>query len=279
MKVRVLSENTPYPGLGCEHGLSFHIEYNGKKYLLDTGASGLFAENAEKMGVDLADVDAAFLSHAHYDHSGGFAEFFRQNRTAKVYLQRAAKEKLCYKIIGPQRKYIGIPEGLLDDCRDRFVYVDGYREIGEGIHILPHTTEGLAKRAEHAHMYAVSSYGTEPDDFSHEQTVIFCEKDGLVCFNSCSHAGVENIIKEVKEAFPGREILAFFGGFHMKGAEGNDSCSFPQQEVRDVASFLTETCVAQFYSGHCTGTTGFAWLKEVMQDRLTALHPGMEAEI
>ena len=38
MKVIVLIENTSKCSLCAEHGLSVYIEYNGMKYLLDTGA-------------------------------------------------------------------------------------------------------------------------------------------------------------------------------------------------------------------------------------------------
>ena len=69
MKMVVLVENSSRCRLCAEHGLSVYIEYEGKTYLLDTGATALFAENAKELGIDLSKVDTAFLSHAHYDHS------------------------------------------------------------------------------------------------------------------------------------------------------------------------------------------------------------------
>lgn len=84
MKVTTLIENQAPDSLCREHGLAMHIEYKGKNYLLDTGASGQFAENAHRLGICLSDVDAAFLSHAHYDHSGGYREFFSEIGRAHV---------------------------------------------------------------------------------------------------------------------------------------------------------------------------------------------------
>ena len=80
MKITVLIENRASGELCCEHGLSIYIEHYGKNYLLDTGASNTFMKNARKMQISLADVDAAFLSHAHYDHSGGYGGFFEENK-------------------------------------------------------------------------------------------------------------------------------------------------------------------------------------------------------
>ena len=39
--------------------------------------------------------------------------------------------------------------------------------------ILPHTTENLAMRGKRAHLYYESDGSIVPDDFSHEQTVVF----------------------------------------------------------------------------------------------------------
>lgn len=82
----ILSDNTTRSTLKAEWGLCVHITYNGIRYLLDTGASDLYLENAKQLGVDISRVDHAVLSHAHYDHSGGYPSFFNINRQAKLFL-------------------------------------------------------------------------------------------------------------------------------------------------------------------------------------------------
>ena len=65
LKITSLMDNKALKGLKSEHGLSLLVEFGGKTYLLDTGASNAFASNAKMLGVDLFKVDAAVLSHAH----------------------------------------------------------------------------------------------------------------------------------------------------------------------------------------------------------------------
>lgn len=274
MKIKVLVENSAEEGLSSEHGLCLYIEYMGKRYLVDSGASDLFAVNADVMGVDLDKIDTAFLSHAHYDHSGGYARFFEINKCAKVYLQKASKNRQYFKIAGPIKKYIGIPEGMLDKYADRFEYINGSAKIDEGIYIVPHSSEGILERAKHTHMCVMINDKIQYDDFKHEQTVVFEEEDGLICFNSCSHAGVDTVIEEVKNAFPGKRIKAYVGGFHMMGAMGPSSCSYKKEEVQDIARRLMEQTDASFYSGHCTGTIAYEWLKEILGDKLEAFQTG-----
>jgi 7,8-dihydropterin-6-yl-methyl-4-(beta-D-ribofuranosyl)aminobenzene 5'-phosphate synthase len=313
MEIKVLMEDTACDGFACEHGLSLYVSCQGKKYLIDTGKTGLFADNAQKLGVSLSDIDAVFLSHAHYDHSGGFPDFFAQNKRAKVYLQKSILQRECYKMAQNQKKYIGIPRGITEQYADRFVYLDGFYHFENSIFLLPHHTKGLEKRGERAKLYVAvrknkiaddrienmsdccssqmadgfygksetidslpDSWQWKPDDFVHEQSVIFVEKDGLVVFNSCSHAGVENIIDEVNKAFPQQTIKAFVGGFHMMGGRGINSSCFSESEVKSVAKKLLQSKHTVYYSGHCTGIPSFEWLKEILGENLISLHAGLE---
>ena len=41
---------------------------NGINILFDMGQSGLFVSNAVRLGINLANVDMAVISHGHYDH-------------------------------------------------------------------------------------------------------------------------------------------------------------------------------------------------------------------
>jgi 7,8-dihydropterin-6-yl-methyl-4-(beta-D-ribofuranosyl)aminobenzene 5'-phosphate synthase len=51
--IRALMENTSKTDdYKCEHGLSLYIETQKHRILFDTGASGLFAENAFVMGIE-----------------------------------------------------------------------------------------------------------------------------------------------------------------------------------------------------------------------------------
>ena len=116
MKVTILVDNVSHNGIPGEWGFSAYIEHKGKHILLDTGASDLFLENAKKLGLSIADVDYAVLSHAHYDHSNGLACFFEHNGHAKFFLQEGAKEN-CYFKKFILKKYIGLQKRSRNNTR------------------------------------------------------------------------------------------------------------------------------------------------------------------
>lgn len=189
MKVTTLIENQAPDSLCREHGLAIHIEYKGKNYLLDTGASGQFAENAHRLGICLSDVDAAFLSHAHYDHSGGYREFFSENSKAVLYLQKAVREN-CYSKFLLYRQYIGVPKGVLKNYRNRLRFMSGTVETEPGVWTVSHSIPRLSERGRRGHMYIKAKNSFRPDDFSHEQSLVFEREHDLVLFNSCCHAEI-----------------------------------------------------------------------------------------
>ncbi len=268
MRISVLSDNIGNGPLAGEWGLSFHIGHNGHSYLLDTGASGLFLKNAQSMGIDLSKVEAAVLSHAHYDHSLGMEAFFSSNKDAKFFVSANAGEN-CYAKVLLCRRYIGMPKGLLSKYADRIVKVSGIKAIADGVWVIPHSAPVDSRTARKAHLFRKDGCRFTPDDFSHEQSLVFETGKGLVIFNSCSHSGPEVILSEVKAALPDINIYAYLGGLHLFRLKDSQVRKFIP-EIKDIP---------HIYTGHCTGDRPYAILKSGLPDTVERFHAGMVIDI
>ncbi|MCQ2580180.1 MAG: MBL fold metallo-hydrolase [Treponemataceae bacterium] len=291
MKATVLVDSTRAGNLKAEWGLSILVEYNEKKILIDTGASSNFLKNAQMCGISIKDVDAGILTHAHYDHANGLNAFFKENSTAKFYLQKACKEN-CYSSRKFYNRYIGIKKGTLEKYKDRFEFIENTYKLIDGVTLVPHNTEqNIAPKSEKIenlsteHPDIESSTQIKPfghitgtllvknndawqlDLFDHEQTVVFETSKGLIVFTSCAHSGVINMIQEIKNAFPYKTIYALAGGFHLHRKSDND--------IAQIAWALAQTEIKQIYTGHCTGTRAFEILKKYLGSRLFQLHTGL----
>jgi len=278
MKITILIENDGPSRYETEHGLAIHITYNKKNYLLDAGATDAFVQNAKMLGVQLKDVNKAVLSHAHYDHSGGFKAFFKNNKKAKVYLRKEAK-RLCYIKTMFGKKYIGIPKGFLNTYEHRLEFISKDCQLDKGVWLIGHKTVGLEERGRKAKMYCETKNGLKPDDFAHEHSLVFETDKGLVIFNSCSHAGMENIVNEVKDKFPGVDVYAVFGGLHLMGMRGAKTLGTSKDEVRSLAETLNYQNIQNIYTGHCTGTPAYKIMSEVLGSKLNHMETGTVIEI
>lgn len=264
MKITVLIENTTKSSLVCEHGLSLFIEYKGKKLLLDAGSTESFYSNAKRLGIAPENADICVLSHGHYDHSGGFAAVLERNERLRIYAQSSAFGEYLSGKGGLHG--IGIPESI-QKYRDRFILVDGFAKLADGIFLVPHSTSGLESIGERTQLYKSCGGEISPDDFPHEQSLVFDTEKGLVIFNSCSHGGVKNIAEEAKASCPNRRIYAYIGGLHIKGTrDGADVCTLSDGELDELCGFIAAEGIKYIYTGHCTGTAGL----EEMQKRLGA---------
>lgn len=270
MRATVLADNIAGGELRGEWGLSIYIEYEGQNILLDTGASDLFLKNAAGLGKDIASVDYAVLSHAHYDHSDGMRAFFARSAAAPFYLREGCGEN-CYAKKWIFHKYIGLPRGILAEYKDRIVYAQGDFSPSPGVFLIPHKTAGLEEIGRRNRMYLRAGGGWRPDDFAHEQSLVFDTAGGLVIFNSCSHGGAAAIIDEVKQTFPGRPVRALIGGFHI--------FHLPEEEVRRLAWDIRDTGVREIYTGHCTGGRSWRVLKEELGGMAHQLSVGLVIEL
>ena len=281
MKIKVLIENTTKTDLTPEHGLSIFIEYNDKKILLDAGTTSTFMDNAEKMNVDISGADFCVLSHGHYDHSGGFAEYLRQNPEKKIYAMKAIGDDY-YSASGGSIHPIGVPKEVYPGFKENFIFINEAVEISEGIYLIPHkNTNNLMEIGERAKLYKMIEGEYTPDNFEHELSLVFSTEDGLVIFNSCSHSGAVNIIEEVREYFgKNTKISAFIGGLHMKGKLGDkEICTFSEAEIKALVKYFVENNVNMLYTCHCTGMVGYELIKKHMCDKVEYIYTGREIEL
>lgn len=270
MIAKILIDNIAPDGFTAEWGLAVWIEHGERRILLDTGTTGIFTQNALKMGVNLAEADAGVLSHAHYDHANGMDAFFELNSRAKFYLRAGTKER-CYGKKEGKYRYNGIRKGLLKRHADRITYAQGNFMLMPGAWLIPHSTPDLQKIAARSNLYVRRGLRMVPDDFSHEQSLVLETAQGLVILNSCSHAGPDNIISEVIAAFPGKKIHTLIGGLHLY--------KLTDDEIRSIAAAIRKTGIEQVYTGHCTGDRGYEVLREELGDRVRQIQTGMVIEV
>ncbi len=266
----VIVDNKSDCSLSGEWGLCILVGYGDKKILLDAGASDLFATNMKGLGIDIADIDIAVLSHAHYDHANGMPVFLESNDKAKLYMAGSAKDN-CFAKKFIFRKYIGIPRKMQERYRNRIEYVHEDRKICDGVYVIPHKTPGLDKIGRSELMYRKIGRRYVPDDFSHEQSLVLDTDKGLVILNSCSHGGAVNIINEVAGTFPDKHIHALIGGLHLFNKS--------EDMIRHIAADISATGIDRVVTGHCTKDRAYNIMKETLGDKLDQFRVGMKIVI
>lgn len=246
MKITVLTENTSVcSDIGFEHGLSLYIETENHKLLFDMGQTELFAINAEKLGVNLKDVDMAVLSHGHYDHGGGLKKFLEINQTAPVYINKNA----FGKYYNGTEKYIGLDDEIKSS--DRIILTDDFLEIDQGLSLFSCNNKSK--------FYDLGSFGLNkltdgeyvPDDFLHEQYLLIEENGKKILISGCSHKGILNIVNWF-------DADVIIGGFHFSKLPLDD-------KLKEYAEYLNGFKTS-FYTCHCTGLEQYEFMKKYMDN-------------
>lgn len=273
MKIWNLMENTPF-GDGCiaEHGLSFYIETAKHKLLVDTGASGAFLENAQRLGLDLTKVDTVVLSHGHYDHSGGILAFAKENPEARIYIRANAFEDY-YHARGHELEYIGIDKAIKGLAQ--VVVVGGNLKIDEELYLFTNVTEKRETSEGNKELKVVKNGELIQDDFSHEQYLILTCEGKEILLSGCAHKGILNILDRYIE-LKGHEPDILLSGFHMM--QSGDYTEEDIEKIRETARELKKL-KTKFYTGHCTGEKPYEIMKEILGDQIDYVRSGSEVKI
>jgi len=87
MKITIVYDNeTNNKALKADWGFSCFVEAYGKRILFDTGAKGtLLLDNMKTLKIDPQGIDEVFISHNHWDHTGGLPAFLEKNSNVTIY--------------------------------------------------------------------------------------------------------------------------------------------------------------------------------------------------
>ena len=266
LQITALMDNrlTGRKDLLCEHGLSMFVSCQGKGVLFDCGSSERMLYNAKKLGIDLGQLDAVVLSHAHYDHAGGFRFLAEQYPVGRVYTgpgfiePKYARADHCCKNLSA-----GFDEGYLEEQGIAHSTVDGVAEILPGIYAISGFPRRESMETIPDRFLRLTKAGFVPDDFRDELCLALETGEGIVLLVGCAHPGILNMARHVT-AVLGKPIRAVLGGTHLVEAD--------TQRVQRTVEELGRMGVTLLGLSHCSGETAETLVRQ--REDITACHLG-----
>ena len=289
ISINILSDNLDSPStpsLKCEHGLSMLIKAKEATILCDTGASEIFSHNAARLGLDLDNIDFAFLSHGHSDHTGGLGALLekwsplKNFRDKKIYASRAIFNEYYFSGRRGYWRAMSTDHSLLKEYPDNFILIEEPSEVDQpqGRWITPSiaiVSNGCHKWSRpYGNIYLTRQPAANglshltadpttllPDNFQHELSLAILTTKGLVIISSCSHCGALNIMESCMDFTGEQRVAAFIGGLHFIDSPEieNEVETFARQlhiffdnGVQDSAQLPVSATVPRIITGHCT---------------------------
>ncbi len=230
--------------------------------LFDVGPYGdVWLDNAERLGIDLAAIEVVFLSHWHWDHSGGLPAAIEA-----ITVARAARG-LEPPIVDlhpdrPDQRGIRMPTGTVvmlpeEPTIDELERAGGHVALNGEAHLVGggfFLGSGEIPRVT-AYETGLAGHVTFRGDAGEDDPLILDERflaadvrgRGVTVLSACSHAGVVNACLGVRDCYPDTPIDLVLGGYHLAGAAMEQRIG---ATVDDIDRLVDPRIVAP---GHCTG--------------------------
>jgi 7,8-dihydropterin-6-yl-methyl-4-(beta-D-ribofuranosyl)aminobenzene 5'-phosphate synthase len=237
----------------AEPALSILLEADGKKILFDTGYSGAFLSNADRMGVSLLDLTDVILSHGHSDHSGGLVHLARHLSEA---ILEGKSPRVPRVIAHPwafyPRSKPPFPESgsilSLDRAKLHFPVEPSTVPtwITPDIVVLGEIPRRFAfeRFSPGARRIEMPDGSVRPDDILDDTALVFRSPEGLILITGCSHAGICNTIEYARELCGEGRIRDIIGGFHL--------ISPSRERLDNTMEYLHDVDAPVVHACHCT---------------------------
>jgi 7,8-dihydropterin-6-yl-methyl-4-(beta-D-ribofuranosyl)aminobenzene 5'-phosphate synthase len=277
MRITIICENTVgrLIGLG-EHGFSALIETDQGNYLFDTGSGQSVVKNSLELSKDLRSIKKIFLSHGHYDHTGGLPEVLKLKGKVDVhahphvFLDRIHLIKENDKEI---KKFVGLlfKRQYLESLGANFILNKDFVEIEKGIYLSGEVPRKTSFEKPDSRLFVEVDGKINLDIFLDDQSLILDTKKGLILVLGCAHSGMINIINYVIDKTGKDKFYAILGGTHLD--------FLTPEQLDESVKALKKTKIEKIGACHCTGMRAAFRLHQEFGDRFFYGHVGSGLEV
>ena len=253
MKIRItiLSENLVGKRVGIgEHGFSAYIETDQGNYLFDTGSGHSIVANSLTLNKDLKSIRKIFLSHGHFDHTGGLPEVLKLKENVDVhahphiFLDRIHVIKENEK---ETKRFVGIPykKGYLEFLGANFILNTDFIEVEKGMFLTGEVPRKTSFEKPDPRLFSEIDGKMAQDIFLDDQSLILDTEKGLVVILGCAHAGTINILDHVIDKTGKENFYAIMGGTHLD--------FLTPEQLEESIMALNKLEIEKIGVSHCTG--------------------------
>ena len=249
MKITTLIENEAGHNkeLKNEFGLSLFIEDEDISLIFDTGKSGDFIFNAQKLQIPLNNIKHVVLSHSHFDHTGGIRKLVDTfNNKFTLHISKTFFEEK-HRITGVIHEFLGnnfnekyiLDKGININYRD----TDEFK-LSKDITLFTNF-KSLNNFETPTRYYFRKIYDNYILDSMEDELVLGIDTSkGLLIVCGCSHIGIANIVENIK-CRTQKKIYGIIGGLHLSKAS--------DERIEKVLKYFDECNIEFFGVSHCTG--------------------------
>ena len=266
-RITILSENLVGKLVGSgEHGFSAFIETDRGNYLFDTGSGHSIVPNSLILNKDLRSIQKIFLSHGHFDHTGGLPEVLKMKGKVdvhahpNVFSDRIAVHKEDER---ETKRFVGIPykKGYLESLGANFVLNTVFTEVEKGIFLTGEVPRKTAFEKPDPRLFTEIDGKTVQDTFPDDQSLILDTERGLILILGCAHSGMINIIHHVMDKTGKETFYAILGGTHLD--------FLTPEQLEGSITFLKKMKIEKIGVSHCTGMKAACRLHQEFGDRFS----------
>jgi 7,8-dihydropterin-6-yl-methyl-4-(beta-D-ribofuranosyl)aminobenzene 5'-phosphate synthase len=249
-------------GLLAQHGWSIMITTGEEKMLFDTGQDKRIIYNLKKLGFTPNEIDKIFISHGHFDHTGGLYEIAKAaGRQIDLFGHPGIFDKKFKITAGFKKFYNGIPfsRETYKDHGIRFRMDKEPARISENISTTGEIVQSVSFEESEKNLMKRKNGFNRIDDFSDDTGVIIETKDGIILITGCAHRGIINSIRQAQRISGKEYLTAVIGGFHLHNKK--------QKYIDKTISELKKINIGKIIPSHCTGIEGHCSIKKEFGDR------------